>query len=170
MATITYGWGNVIRKKQLMGYAWCPSCSSFAPKYLSRLFFRVHISYIPVFMWPKGYLIACKNCKCGVEITKDEFKALKQEYKPMSKSMAKKCFNDIKQICQPISDYNETILNEVMFQISQKYPIAVNDTLKTFYSQLVTDVICAKLENQRVLAQAQAQAQQGSITAAETVK
>lgn len=169
MATITYGWGNVIRKKQMMGYAWCPSCGSFAPRYLSKLVFRVHISYIPIFMWTKGYLMTCKNCKGGVEITKDEFKNLKKEYKPMSKSMAKKCFNEIKKICQPIGDYNETILNDVISQISQKYPVAVNETLKTFYSQLVTDVICAKLENQRALAQAQVQAQQEAIPAVETM-
>ena len=52
MATITYGWGDTIKKKQIMGYAWCPTCGAFKPRYISKLRFRVHISYIPVFIWP----------------------------------------------------------------------------------------------------------------------
>ena len=170
MATITYGWGDTIKKKQIMGYAWCPTCGAFKPRYISKLRFRVHISYIPVFIWPKGSVISCKGCKSYKEISKDEYKELRELFKPIKKGIAKKCFEEIKQICQPIMEYTPAIVEQVMMQVSQKYPVCANDTVKDFYSQLVTDVICSKLENMKAIQEMQNQQIEGTaVPAAATV-
>ncbi|MBQ4094948.1 MAG: hypothetical protein IJC65_00805 [Oscillospiraceae bacterium] len=155
MATIVYGWGNVLKNKKLMGYEWCGDCCSFKPRYLSKLVFRVHISYIPIFMKTKGYYMACKGCSAGVEITKAQFKQLKEDFKPMSNSMAKKCFKEIVAICEPINELSDANVQYVIQNISQTYPIMANETIGSFYRKLITDVIGEKIERQRVLTQQQ---------------
>ena len=163
MAAIVYGWGNVLKNKKIMGYSWCQSCGKFTPRYLSKLVFRVHISYIPIFMKTKGFFISCKDCKCGTEISKEEFKRLKEEFKPMTNSLAKKCFKEISQICQPINEYSEGIVSDAMSQISGKYPVTASESLAAHYRQLITDVICSKLEYQRMVSEQQQQAEMHSV-------
>lgn len=156
MATIVYGWGNVIKYKKLMGYEWCSTCCSFKPRYISKLVFRVHVSYIPLFMKTKGYFMVCKNCENGKEITKEQFKQLKEAFKPLSNSQAKKCFKDIVALCDPIHELTDGNVDYVLQTISQTYPVLANDTIASFYRKLVTDVIGERLERQRAFAQQQA--------------
>lgn len=164
MGMIVYGWGDVVKHKQIMGYQWCQSCGSFAPRYLSKLVFRVHISYIPVFMKTKGYFIACKSCEAGKEITKQEFKALKELYKPMTKSMAKKCFKELQGLCAGAADNSETSVSFIFNDIASRYPVAANSALTGEYRQLITDLIGERIERQRALEQQQQQfAQQQAV-------
>lgn len=66
-------------------------------------------------------------------------------------------------------EYTPAIVEEVMMQISQKYPVCANDTVKDFYSQLVTDVICSKLENMKAIQEMQNQQIEGTAVPAATV-
>lgn len=155
MAAVYYGWGNVLKKKQLMGYQWCQTCGSFQPRYLSKLVFRVHIYYIPLFMKTKGYFIACKGCERGTQITKEQFKALKERYKPMTKSLAKKCFRELTQVCASYTECSETTVQSIFYQMAQRFPIAANETLIQEYRQLIIDLINERIERQNMLAQQQ---------------
>lgn len=135
---IYYGWGDVIRNKQFMGYQYCESCCDFKPYYLSKLVFRVHISYIPIFWKGKGYYITCNNCKRGRQLSKQDFRKLKAEYSPMKKSLAKKCYKEICSICDTLDGCNETNVNYVMQQLSSTYPITANETLRDHYHELIS--------------------------------
>lgn len=155
MATIVYGWGNVLKKKQIMGYQWCPSCGSFKPEYLSKLVFRVHISYIPIFKKTKGYFIACPGCEKGREITKEQFKELKEKFKPMTNSLSKKCFKELTQVCATCTECSETTVQGIFYQMAQKYPISATEELTAEYRQLIIDLIGERLERERMMLQQQ---------------
>lgn len=138
MAMIVYGWGDVIRNKQCMGYKYCDGCGDFQLHYLAKKVFRIHISYIPLFMKTKGYYICCNTCKRGYEISKQEFRQLKNDFKPMKKSLAKKCYKEICSICDTLDGCNETNVNYVMQQLSSTYPITANETLRDHYHELIS--------------------------------
>ncbi len=164
MAAIVYGWGDVVKHKQIMGYQWCQNCASFAPRYLTKLVFRVHISYIPIFMKTKGYFISCKSCETGKEITKQEYKALKELYKPMTKSMAKKCFKELQGLCADATDNSEASVSYIFNDVASRYPVSANNALAGEYRQLITDLIGERIERQRALEQQQQQfLQQGAM-------
>lgn len=137
MAMIVYGWGDVIKNKQCMGYRYCDGCGNFQLYYLAKKVFRIHISYIPIFMKTKGYYICCNTCKTGWEISKQEFRQLKNDFKPMKKSMAKKCYKEICDLCDTMDACNEANVDYIMVQLAAKYPIADNQALKDHYHKLI---------------------------------
>ena len=158
MAMIYYGWGDVVRKKVLMGYGYCPNCQGITPMYLAKHAFRVHICYIPVFWKTKGYVEMCGDCEMGHQISKEEFKQLRLEYEPMPKKLVKKCYKDICRICSAIADNSQANIDYVMKQICSQYPIATNDTLKSRYTALVTDMLTIQMQSRQAIAQSQQQA------------
>lgn len=159
---ICYGWGDVIRNKQFMGYQFCDNCCGFQQFYLSKIVFRVHISYIPIFWKTKGYCICCKSCKRGRTLTKQEFRDLKAEYRQMTKSQAKKCFKELCSMCDALGVCNEHNINYVMDTLAATYPITANETLRSHYREAVA----MRLEMNEQMKRAQAQAQSHQIPAA----
>ena len=151
---IYYGWGDVIRNKQFMGYQFCDSCCGFQQFYLSKIVFRVHISYIPIFWKTKGYCICCKSCKRGRTLTKQEFRDLKAEYRQMPKSAAKKCFKELCSMCDALGVCNEHNINYVIDRLAAAYPITANETLREHYREAVA----MRLEMNEQMKRAQAQA------------
>ncbi len=137
MGTFIYGWGDTISKKKMMGYGFCPQCGDFEPYYIGRVVFRVHIDYIPLVWIPKKRCIACKNCKTYREISKEDYKRYKQAYKPMNKSMSKKCYKEICRLCDEIREYSPQNVDTIMNSISALYPINDNEILSQHYSTLV---------------------------------
>lgn len=156
MATICYGWGDILKKRTIMGYQFCESCNKVTPVYLSRRLFRVHISYIPIFMWPKGYAINCKKCKRYLDIPKEEYKKLTDDFKPMKK-LAKQCYKEVTRLCQNITVQSEESVNSVYMQIASQYPIASNENLKGQWKRAISDTIAYTIAFNQAKAEAEAQ-------------
>ena len=138
MAMIVYGWGNVLKKKQFMGYQYCASCCDFMPAYLAKVVFRIHICYIPIFMLTKGHYICCGTCERGKEISKLEYKMLKFNYKAMTKSQGKKAFTELCKLCDSLPNYSPENVEYVYGQIASSYPISANEVLQNHYRELIT--------------------------------
>lgn len=156
MATICYGWGDILKKKTIMGYQYCESCNKVTPLYLSRRLFRVHISYIPVFIWPKGYTMNCKKCKRYIELEKDAYKRLTEEFKPMKK-LAKQCYKQVSALCENYTEQTEANINAIYMQVASQYPVASNETLKTQWLRTISDTLAYTIAFNQAKAQAQAE-------------
>ena len=160
MATICYGWGDILKKRTIMGYQFCESCVGCCIRDEEKCYFtdisRVHISYIPIFMWPKGYAINCKKCKRYLDIPKEEYKKLTDDFKPMKK-LAKQCYKDVTRLCQNITVQSEESVNSVYMQIASQYPIASNENLKGQWKRAISDTIAYTIAFNQAKAEAEAQ-------------
>lgn len=160
MAMIYYGWGEVLKHKQLIGYKYCEGCCGFQPYYLTKKVYRVHIMYIPIFMSTKGYYVCCKSCKRGTMLSKEEYRNLRYEYSPMKKSMSKKCFKDLCRLCDAIGECTEPNVEYVMKKLAETYPVTANDTLREHYREAVAMRLEMNEQMKRAQAHTQTQAPQ----------
>ncbi len=137
---IPYGWGNKLKKDVPMGFMACGKCRGFAPYYLGRVVFRVHICYIPVFFKTKGYYVFCGNCEAGREISKEQYEMLKPAYKLFTnKKLLKQCYNDAVTLSQGMEPTDMNI-QYVFDSLAKTYPID-GEILANQYKTMIADII-----------------------------
>lgn len=140
-----YGWGDTNRKILPLGYTRCKVCGAFKPLYLSKLVFRIHISYIPIFMKRKGYTIHCGNCMRYSEISQEQFAQLKEIYSSFkSKKLVKACYKDALSLCSGLEP-DESNINYVLSKLKETYPISEGE-MSNHYSDLIKDILIYKPE------------------------
>ncbi|WP_124097935.1 hypothetical protein [Ruminococcus sp. Marseille-P6503] len=145
---IMYGWGNKLKRDVPMGVSVCGGCRSFSHHYLGRLVFRVHICYIPVFWRTKGYYVFCDNCEGGQEISKEQYRELKEIYRMFTnKKLLTDCYHYAVQISQGL-ELNDHNVDYVLSQLQQKYPIQ-HQVMIDQYRGLVSDIMRFQIQPQQ---------------------
>ena len=90
----------------------------------------------------------CKKCKRYLDIPKEEYKKLTDDFKPMKK-LAKQCYKDVTRLCQNITVQSEESVNSVYMQIASQYPIASNENLKGQWMRAISDTIAYTIASKK---------------------
>lgn len=78
MAYIVVGYRTKIHNSKFLGIKPCGSCSKFAEQYLARSWFTINLFWVlPIFGFPTGRYLRCKNCNAGYKLTSEQWKELK---------------------------------------------------------------------------------------------
>jgi len=122
MAFIAYSYGTKIYNRKFLGIKPCGGCKKFAEQYLARSWFTINLFWVlPIFGFPTGRYLRCKNCSSGYKLTREQWNELKLAAADMPKKKDyRKAYEAIKALVASASPEEldtDTIYSRVMSTI-----------------------------------------------------
>lgn len=119
MAYIVVGYRTKLHNSKLLGIKPCGSCKKFSEQYLARSWFTINLFWVlPIFGFPTGRYLRCKNCNSGYKLTREQWNELKLAAADMPKKKDyRRAYEALKALVASASpeDLNvDTIYSRVM--------------------------------------------------------
>ena len=75
---IPYSYGTKLHNSKFLGIKPCGNCRKFSEQYIARSWFSIKLFWVlPIFGFPTGRYLRCKNCNAGYKLTREQWNELK---------------------------------------------------------------------------------------------
>lgn len=122
MAYLVVGYSTKLHNSKFLGIKPCGSCKKFSEQYLARSWFTINLFwFLPIFGFPTGRYLRCKNCSSGYKLTREQWNELKLAAADMPKKKDyRQAYEALKAIVTSASpeDLNvDTIYSRLMSKV-----------------------------------------------------